>query len=101
MSAIPTEVEEFGAAIAEVVTIVSREHAARPSLGADRTEPPAIAEALARFVEVAQRADAGLSGGATRFFREGMGQMEALNYPPHVRAVMERYFQAWSNRTVH
>jgi len=38
---------------------------------------------------------------AAQFFREGMAQMEALNYPAHVRAVMERYHRAWSARTVH
>ncbi len=29
---------------------------------------------------------------AARFFAEGMAQMDALDYPPHVRAVMERYY---------
>ena len=29
---------------------------------------------------------------AARFFEEGMAQMDALDYPPHVRAVMERYY---------
>jgi len=38
---------------------------------------------------------------APQFFREGMGQMEALSYPAHVRAVMERYYRTWSARTVH
>ncbi|MFB1489423.1 MULTISPECIES: hypothetical protein [unclassified Thiocapsa] len=32
---------------------------------------------------------------APYFFREGMGQMEALNYPAHVREVMQRYFDTW------
>lgn len=35
------------------------------------------------------------------FFAEGMGQMEALNYPVSVRQVMERYYNEWSPRTVH
>lgn len=29
---------------------------------------------------------------AARFFEEGMAQMDALDYPPHVRAVVERYY---------
>jgi hypothetical protein len=32
---------------------------------------------------------------APYFFREGMGQMEALNYPAQVREVMQRYFDKW------
>jgi hypothetical protein len=32
---------------------------------------------------------------APYFFREGMGQMEALDYPPHVREVMQGYFDKW------
>jgi len=32
---------------------------------------------------------------AAAFFREGMEQMEALNYPHHVRAVMRRYYEQW------
>jgi len=36
------------------------------------------------------------------FFREGMQQMEALNYPPHVRKVMEKYHRQWTlGRTLH
>jgi hypothetical protein len=39
---------------------------------------------------------------AARFFAEGMQQMEALNYPSHVRRVMERYHRRWSvNRVLH
>lgn len=33
---------------------------------------------------------------APSFFREGMEQMAALPYPPHVREVMERYFGFWN-----
>lgn len=32
---------------------------------------------------------------APDFFREGMGQIEALDYPPQVREVMQRYFEVW------
>lgn len=39
---------------------------------------------------------------ATRFFSEGMQQMEALDYPPHVRKVMEKYHREWPvNRSLH
>lgn len=38
---------------------------------------------------------------APRFFAEGMQQMDALDYPPEVRAVMQRYYDAWSARTLH
>lgn len=43
-----------------------------------------------------------LPGDAPEFFREAMGQMEALNYPPQVRAVVQRYADAWCLRhTLH
>jgi hypothetical protein len=43
-----------------------------------------------------------LPGDAPEFFREAMGQMEALNYPPQVRAVVRRYADAWcQRRTLH
>ena len=32
---------------------------------------------------------------ATLFFSEGMEQMDALDYPPHVRRVMEKYHRQW------
>ncbi|MBK1722533.1 hypothetical protein [Thiocystis violacea] len=32
---------------------------------------------------------------APDFFREGMGQVEALDYPPQAREVMRRYFEIW------
>ena len=39
---------------------------------------------------------------ATRFFSEGMQQMEALGYPPHVRETMEKYHHEWPvNRSLH
>lgn len=39
---------------------------------------------------------------ATRFFSEGMEQMEALDYPAQVRAVMEKYHSQWPvNRSLH
>jgi hypothetical protein len=39
---------------------------------------------------------------APEFFREGMEQMEARNYPAHVRLVMQRWYQRWcEQRTLH
>lgn len=38
---------------------------------------------------------------APAFFREGMEQMEALNYPPEVREVMGRYYAAVTRPTMH
>jgi hypothetical protein len=39
---------------------------------------------------------------AARFFTEGMEQMDALNYPVHVREIMEKYHRQWTlNRSLH
>lgn len=38
---------------------------------------------------------------APAFFSQGMQQMEALDYPPHVRTVMDRYYQAWAAHKMH
>jgi len=38
---------------------------------------------------------------AADFFAEGMQQMEELNYPPHVRQVMNRYFDRWTRPRMH
>lgn len=39
---------------------------------------------------------------ATRFFSEGMQQMDALDYPPRVREVMEKFHREWPvNRSLH
>ncbi len=38
---------------------------------------------------------------APRFFAEGMAQMINLNYPQHVRDVMEKYYDAWCSRMMH
>lgn len=39
---------------------------------------------------------------ATRFFSEGMEQMDALDYPSHVREVMEKYHREWPvKRSLH
>jgi len=39
---------------------------------------------------------------APGFFSQGMEQMELLNYPRHVRDVMDRYYRKWSvDRSLH
>ncbi|MBV2123060.1 MAG: hypothetical protein KUF74_16580 [Candidatus Thiodiazotropha sp. (ex Ctena orbiculata)] len=39
---------------------------------------------------------------APAFFKDGMSQMEALNYPQQVREVVEKYYNLWSSpRTLH
>jgi len=39
---------------------------------------------------------------ASRFFSEGMEQMDLLNYPSPVREVMDRYYRKWSiDRSLH
>ena len=39
---------------------------------------------------------------APGFFTQGMEQMDLLNYPPHVREVMDRYYRKWSvKRSLH
>ncbi|WP_455201868.1 hypothetical protein, partial [Kaarinaea lacus] len=38
---------------------------------------------------------------AELFFKQGMQQMEELDYPVHVRAVMSRYFQQSKTRILH
>lgn len=43
-----------------------------------------------------------LPSDAARFFSEGMQQMEALDYPDHVRKVMEKYHRKWNvDRSLH
>ena len=55
--------------------------------------------------EIMERAFAELTGNlpddAPQFFREGMRQMQALDYPKHVRQVMQKYFQRWSSTKLH
>ena len=63
---------------------------------ATRSHRPDLMESAFRAVVEA------LPGDAPEFFREAMGQMEALNYPPQLRAVVQRYADAWClRRTLH
>lgn len=47
------------------------------------------------MVEAFQAVCEHLPEDAPTFFREGMGQMEALSYPQPVRDVMDRYYNLW------
>ena len=38
---------------------------------------------------------------AASFFAEGMEQMDIIDYPPHVRSVMQSYFQLTNQPTIH
>lgn len=38
---------------------------------------------------------------APDFFSQGMEQMDALDYPQHVREVMGKYHHEWNTRTLH
>jgi len=56
---------------------------------ATRSHRPAL------MVEAFQSVCEHLPDDAPGFFREGMGQTEALNYPQPVREVMERFYHLW------
>ena len=56
---------------------------------ATRSHRPAL------MVEAFQAVCEHLPEDAPSFFREGMGQMEALSYPQPVRDVMDRYYSLW------
>lgn len=56
---------------------------------ATRSYQPALMELA--FEAVAEH----LTEEAPDFFREGMGQIEALEFPQPARAVMQRYFERW------
>ncbi|KPK39390.1 MAG: hypothetical protein AMJ69_05710 [Gammaproteobacteria bacterium SG8_47] len=62
---------------------------------ATRSLDPAVMGRV--FDDIVQR----LPNDAPAFFREGMQQMEALNYPAPVREVMQRYFSRYSATTLH
>ncbi len=72
---------------------------AAPPLLAQDLEPshqPALMEKAFRILTEALPED------AANFFREGMEQIDALEYPPQVREVMEEYYQLWGPpKTLH
>ncbi|MCU0833752.1 MAG: hypothetical protein MUC77_04840 [Chromatiaceae bacterium] len=108
----PNDLERLYPLVSEVVLAVSPQ-VAQDSLAIDPTRPwrvllinraivatrshqPALMEeAFAHLVEH-------LPQEAPEFFREGMEQMEARNYPGHVRLVMHRWHLRWGGqRTLH
>jgi hypothetical protein len=98
----PTDLAQLYGLISEVVNAVSpalaqdpeRNAPQRPwrvlllnrAIVATRSHRPVLMEAA--FDAVVEH----LPEEAARFFEEGMAQMDALDYPPHVREVMERYY---------
>jgi hypothetical protein len=63
---------------------------------ATRSHNPALMDAAFRVLTN------NLPEEAPEFFREGMAQMNLLDYPAQVRKVMERYYQEWTRRqTLH
>ena len=62
---------------------------------ATRSLQPAIMEEA--FENIIQR----FPDDAAEFFHEGMEQMQAIDYPDYVRSVMEKYYQATNNPTLH
>jgi hypothetical protein len=38
---------------------------------------------------------------ASSFFEKGVSQMESLDYPAHIKAIMNRYYLQYSSYTVH
>lgn len=101
----PTQLEQLHGQLADVVNAVAPRISqdtgyadpTRPwrvllfnrAIVATRSHQPALMEqAFASLVE-------NLPDEAHEFFREGIEQMEALDYPPNVRAVMQRYYDRW------
>lgn len=98
----PVELTHLFALVGEVIDAVSpavsqdtdRSDPRRPwrllllnrAIVATRSHKPALMEVA--FDAVLEH----LPEEAARFFEEGMAQMDALDYPPHVRVVMERYY---------
>jgi len=108
----PAELRKLSAVISDIIAAVSsvisqdleKMNPGRPwrvlllnhSIVATRSHDTDLMEAA--FAMLSSR----LPEDATRFFSEGMAQMDALDYPPHVREVMEKYHREWPvNRSLH
>ncbi|MDR9437280.1 MAG: hypothetical protein RI563_10375 [Thiohalophilus sp.] len=95
--------EIANAAAPQVKADEDKSHAGRPwrmlnlnhGIVATRTHDPAIMESV--FEQILLR----LPEDAPTFFREGIEQVEAIDYPGHVREVMEKYYQMTNNPTLH
>lgn len=104
----PGELERLYVLVSEVVSAVSprvsqdsaANDPARPwrilllnrAIVATRSQQPALME------EAFEHLTDQLPQDAPGFFREGIEQMEALDYPPPVRAVMARWADRWCRR---
>ena len=106
------KLEQICAAMGEIINAVSpsiqqdldNSNPGRPwrlliinrAIVATRTHNPAVMEAAFKLLVNH------LPDDAPEFFSEGMGQMEALNYPAPVREIMEKYYRHWSlSRILH
>ena len=96
--------DEIANAVApQVKADEDKSHAGRPwrmlnlnhGIVATRTHDPAIMESV--FEQILLR----LPEDAPTFFREGLEQVETIDYPGHVREVMEKYYQITNNPTLH
>ena len=108
----PAELERLYALLGEIVEAVSpqisedpdKTSASRPwrillinraILATRSLQPRLMHEAFQVLVEQ-------LPEEAPQFFREGMEQMAAIDYPPKIRAVMQQYYDTWCTpRTLH
>ena len=108
----PAQLESLGSIIAEIINAVppaisqdlEKSNPGRPwrvllmnySIVATRSHNTGLME---KAFEVLT---GNLPEDASQFFIEGMQQMDALNYPAHVREVMEKYHRQWTiNRSLH
>jgi hypothetical protein len=101
----PPELERLYVLVSEVVAAVSPRVSQEPAVHdptrpwrmlvlnraivATRSHQPALME------EAFEHLTDQLPQEAPEFFREGMEQMEAIDYPPPVRAVMSRWYDRW------
>ena len=95
--------EIANAAAPSVKADEDKSHAGRPwrmlnlnhGIVATRSQDTSIMESV--FEQILLR----LPEDAPNFFREGMEQMDIIDYPVHVREVMEKYYQMTNNPTLH
>ena len=108
----PQQLEQLSSVMARIINAVSvlisedleKMNPGRPwrvlllNYGIVATRSHNTASMEAAFAELTSK----LPEDATRFFSEGMQQMDALDYPSRVRKVMEKYHREWPvNRSLH
>lgn len=69
-------------------------HVNRAIVATRTHDPDTMTRVFDEFVQALPEA-------APQFFAEGMLQMSKLNYPQHVRSVMEKYYDVWCRRVMH